>query len=64
MKMRVNVGEVNKMYNYKTFLHRQRGAAALITAVILLIGVTLVIIFAARVGILDQKVSGNEVRHK
>ena len=52
------------MYKYKTFLHRQRGAAALITAVILLIGVTLVIIFAARVGILDQKISGNEVRHK
>ena len=43
---------------------RQRGAAALITSVILLIGVTLVVIFATRVGVLDQKISGNEMRHK
>ena len=52
------------MSKLKAFPHYQRGAAALLTAVILLIGVTLVVIFAARVGILDQKISGNEVRHK
>jgi type IV pilus assembly PilX-like protein len=52
------------MHKYKTFQHYQRGAAALIVSVILLIGVTLIILFEARVGILDQQISGNEFRHK
>jgi len=51
------------MHN-QSLKHSQLGAAALITSVILLIGVTLVIIFAARVGVLDQKISANELRHK
>ncbi len=44
--------------------HSQTGAAALITTVLLLIGVTFIVIFATRMGILDQRISGNEVRHK
>jgi type IV pilus assembly PilX-like protein len=52
------------MLKYRTLLNRQQGAAALITTIILLIGVTLVVIFATRVGVLDQKISGNEMRHK
>lgn len=42
----------------------QHGAAVLLTVIMLLIGVTLLIIFAARVGMFDQKISGNEYRHK
>lgn len=42
----------------------QRGAAVLLVSVVLLIAVTLLIMFAARVGILDQRISGNEFRHK
>jgi Tfp pilus assembly protein PilX len=47
-----------------TPLKQQHGAAVLVTSVILLIGVTLVVLFASRVGLLDQRISGNEVRHK
>ncbi len=42
----------------------QRGAAVLLISVVLLIAVTLVVMYAARVGILDQRISGNELRHK
>lgn len=42
----------------------QRGAAVLLVSVVLLIAVTMVVMFAARVGILDQRISGNELRHK
>jgi len=42
----------------------QRGAATLLVSVIVLIAVTLLIMFAVRVGILDQRISGNELRHK
>lgn len=42
----------------------EEGAATLIVAVMLLIGVTLVGLFAARIGVLDQRISGNEYRHK
>lgn len=45
-------------------LQLQRGAAVLVTSIILLIGVTLVVIYASRVGVMDQKISGNEYRHK
>lgn len=42
----------------------QNGAATLLVAIILLIGITLIALFATRLGILDQKISGNEYRHK
>lgn len=45
-------------------LKRQRGAAVLVISVILLIAVTLVVIYAARVGLQDQRISGNQYRHK
>ncbi|NQZ52870.1 MAG: hypothetical protein HRT93_01315 [Piscirickettsiaceae bacterium] len=47
-----------------TPLKQQQGAAVLFIAVILLIGVTLIVLFASRVGLLDQRISGNEYRHK
>jgi len=47
-----------------TAISNQRGAATLFVSVILLIAVTLLIMFAVRVGILDQRISGNELRHK
>jgi Tfp pilus assembly protein PilX len=43
---------------------RQNGAAVLVISIVLLIAVTLLLIYAARVGLLDQKISGNEYRHK
>lgn len=49
-------------------LHRsvshQKGAATLLISIVLLIGVTLIVIFAARVGVMDQRIAGNEYRHK
>ncbi|MDH5357842.1 MAG: PilX N-terminal domain-containing pilus assembly protein [Gammaproteobacteria bacterium] len=42
----------------------QRGAAVLLVSVVLLIAVTLLVMFAVRVGLLDQRMSGNEYRHK
>ncbi|MBQ0841246.1 MAG: hypothetical protein KBT88_15805 [Gammaproteobacteria bacterium] len=43
---------------------RQKGAATLLVSIVLLIGVTLITIFAARVGVMDQRIAGNEYRHK
>jgi len=51
-------------YEDKRLFKYQNGAAALVTTIVLLIAVTLVVMFAARVGLLDQKMSGNEFRHK
>lgn len=45
-------------------LRGQKGAATLLVSIVLLIAVTLVVIYAAKVGIQDQRISGNEVRHK
>lgn len=45
-------------------LNRQSGAAVLLVSILLLLGVTLIVIFAARVGVMDQRISGNEYRHK
>lgn len=45
-------------------LFSQQGAAVLLVSIILLIGVSLITIFAARVGVMDQRISGNEYRHK
>ncbi len=42
----------------------QKGAAVLVISVVLLIAVTLVVIYATQVGLQDQRMSGNEVRHK
>jgi len=43
---------------------KQTGAAVLLVSIVLLIGVTLITVFAARVGIMDQRIAGNEYRHK
>lgn len=42
----------------------QQGAAILVITVLLLMGITLISIYATKVGILDQKISANEYRHK
>ena len=55
---KVNIMHKSKLEN------NQQGAATLLVTVMLLIGVTLIALFATRVGILDQRISGNEVRHK
>jgi Tfp pilus assembly protein PilX len=44
--------------------YQQKGAAVVVTAILLLIGVTLVVMFAAQVGLQDQRISGNQYRHK
>jgi len=44
--------------------NHQQGAVTLVVSVVLLIAVTLVVMYAARVGIQDQRISGNEIRHK
>lgn len=43
---------------------KQQGAATLLVSIVLLVAVTLVVIFAARVGIMDQRIAANEYRHK
>lgn len=45
------------------FISKQRGAAVLLVSIVLLIGVTLITVFAARVGVMDQRISANEKRH-
>ena len=50
------------MNNHKA-IKKQKGAAVLLISIILLIGVTLITIFAARVGVMDQRISANEYRH-
>lgn len=45
-------------------LNKQKGAATLLVSIVLLIGVTLITVFAARVGVMDQRISANEYRHK
>ena len=53
-----------KQFNTKHLFHRQKGAAVLLVSIVLLIGVTLITVFAARVGVMDQRISANEYRHK
>jgi len=43
---------------------KQKGAVVLLVSIVLLIGVTLITVFAARVGVMDQRISANEYRHK
>ncbi|PCJ30676.1 MAG: hypothetical protein COA99_17890 [Moraxellaceae bacterium] len=52
------------MHKSNAFIHHVRGSAVLMVSIILLIAVTLIIIITARVGALDQQISGNEFRHK
>jgi len=53
-----------KQINRQKSIIKQRGAAVLLVSIVLLIGVTLITIFAARVGVMDQRIAGNEYRHK
>lgn len=48
----------------QTCEHYQKGAAVVVTSILLLIGVTLVVMFAAQVGLQDQRISGNQYRHQ
>lgn len=43
---------------------RQQGVATLMVTVILLVALTIILLFSARVGIFDQRMSGNEARYK
>jgi len=54
---------MKKINQHKPII-KQQGAVVLFTSIILLIGVTLITIFAARVGVMDQRISANEYRHK
>jgi hypothetical protein len=51
------------MMNNPTMRH-QKGAATLFVSVIVLVIMTLVVIYAARVGLLEQRISANDVRYK
>jgi len=53
-----------KTYKSQSYFRFQQGAATLLVSIILLLAITLITIFAARVGIMDQRISGNELRHK
>lgn len=44
--------------------HQQRGAVAIIIAAILLFAATLVVLYAAKIGVEDQRISGNDYRAK
>lgn len=50
--------------NSEKQFRREGGAAVLVISISLLLAVTLLLVYAARVGLLDQKISGNELRHK
>ena len=49
---------------YITPLYNQHGAATLVTALILLLAITLVTFSAARVGVIEQRTSTNDMRAK
>jgi len=53
-----------KTYKSQSYFRLQQGAATLLVSIILLLATTLITIFAARVGVMDQRISGNELRHK
>jgi len=53
-----------KLNNHKHSPSYQHGAATLLVSIVLLLGITLITIFAARVGVMDQRIAGNEYRHK
>ncbi|MBD3635067.1 MAG: hypothetical protein HUJ23_09200 [Methylophaga sp.] len=45
-------------------MQSQKGAVVLVISVVLLIAVTLVVFYAAQVGLQDQRISANQYRHK
>ena len=49
--------------NHMAGQKNQRGVATLLVSIVLLVGVTLITIFTARVGVMDQRISANEYRH-
>jgi len=53
-----------KQINPQKSIIKQKGAVVLLVSIVLLLGVTLITIFAARIGVMDQRISGNEYRHK
>ena len=50
--------------NSKILMNNQRGAATLITSLIMLVAMTIITIFAARSAIMEQKIFSNEFRSK
>jgi len=54
---------MKKINPHKSII-KQQGAVVLFVSIVLLFGVTLITIFAARVGVMDQRISANEYRHK
>lgn len=44
--------------------HHQRGVSTLVVAIVLLIAATFLTFFAAKVGVQEQRMSGNDYRHK
>jgi hypothetical protein len=44
--------------------HQQKGAVTLLTAAVLVILMTLITVFASRVGLMEQRISANDARHK
>ena len=53
-----------RYFNKRFSANHQRGAAVLLISIVLLVGITLITVFAARVGVIDQRISANEYRHK
>ena len=58
------VPNMNAIKTNKLYIGKQAGAAVLMMSIIILIAITLVIIFASKVGVMDIKMSGNEYRAK
>jgi len=54
---------MNKL-KHKSSPGKQKGAVTLLVSVMLLLAVTLITVFSARVGVLDQRIAANEYRHK
>ena len=50
--------------SYEPCLAKQTGAAVLTVSIVILIAITLVVLFASRVGVMDVKMSANEYRAK
>ncbi len=64
MVVQLNKPEDNAMYTTFHTLTRQRGAATLVVAIILLLGMTMTTFFGARVGVTEQRIAANDVRAK
>lgn len=54
-----------KINTKKTVIYQhQKGAVTLLVSAVMVILITLITVFASRVGILEQKISANDARHK